>query len=356
MERTPLWLDCDPGHDDAFAILIATQHPRLCLLGISTVYGNAPLSRTTANAASILTAFGSSDVPVYAGSEGPFCYDRVGGVHAEGIHGTSGIDGTTLLPTPLKPPVQNQNAILAARDALLSTKQHTAWVVATGALTNVALLFATFPEVADWVKGLSIMGGAVGGGFTDVELGRVVGESRVGNWTRWAEFNIYCDPESAQSLFSNPILAKKTTLVPLDLTHLVLATQPVLSSLLHGPTPGTPPSTLRQLLHDLLTFFAATYARVFGLTDGPPLHDPIAVIAIIPPSIDDFGFDDRDGERFKVEVVTGPGEQTGRTVVEKALGAEGVRIPRGVDVERFWACVFESVRKAEEVLAQKEAA
>jgi uridine nucleosidase len=104
--------------------------------------------------------------------------------------GASGLDGTNLLPSPLHPP-SPKNAILAARDALLTTQQHTAWVIATGALTNIALLFATFPEVGAWIKGLSIMGGAIGGGFTNAPMGKVDGKERVGNWTNWAEFNIY---------------------------------------------------------------------------------------------------------------------------------------------------------------------
>jgi inosine-uridine nucleoside N-ribohydrolase len=103
--------------------------------------------------------------------------------------GASGLDGTNLLPPPLHPP-NPQNAILAARDALLATQQHTAWVVATGALTNIALLFATFPEVGAWIKGLSIMGGVIGDGFTNAPMGKVDGKERAGNWTNWAEFNI----------------------------------------------------------------------------------------------------------------------------------------------------------------------
>ncbi|KAI9770099.1 MAG: Uridine nucleosidase 1 [Geoglossum simile] len=272
--------------------------------------------------------------------------------------GTSGLDGTNLLPPPLHPP-NPQNAILAARDALLATQQHTAWVVATGALTNIALLFATFPEVGAWIKGLSIMGGAIGGGFTNAPMGRVDGKERVGNRTNCAEFNINCDPESAQSIFSNPLLARKTTLITLDLTHLVLATPPVLDTLLRGPSDTItdtnaevpPPSNLRQLLHDLLTFFATAYAQVFDLTAGPPLHDPLAVAAIISPSVDDFGFDDRGGERFVVEVVTGSGDQAGMTVVRAVRdGEDGVRIPRAVDVVRFWDCVEECVRRAEEAV------
>lgn len=108
--------------------------------------------------------------------------------------GLSGLDGTALLPNPTSPPITSVNAILAMREALLSQPIDSAYLVATGALTNIALLFATFPEVVCHIKGLSIMGGAIGGGFTSAPLGTVKGEEgkeRMGNVTRWAEFNIY---------------------------------------------------------------------------------------------------------------------------------------------------------------------
>lgn len=106
--------------------------------------------------------------------------------------GETGLDGTELLPAPTKPPITDTNPILAMRNALLAQPKDTAWVVATGTLTNVALLFATFPEVADHVKGVSIMGGALGGGFSDAPMGTVQGEGeRFGNSTPWAEFNVY---------------------------------------------------------------------------------------------------------------------------------------------------------------------
>lgn len=106
--------------------------------------------------------------------------------------GDSGIDGTDLLPKPSRAPITDKNPILAMRDALLAQPKGTPWVIATGALTNVALLFATFPEVAEHIQGLSIMGGGVGEGFTDAPICRLVGEeSRIGNVTPLAEFNIY---------------------------------------------------------------------------------------------------------------------------------------------------------------------
>lgn len=106
--------------------------------------------------------------------------------------GESGLDGTDLLPNPSQPPITNENPILAMRNALLAHPKGTSWVIATGTLTNVALLFSTFPEVADHIQGLSIMGGAIGGGFTNAPMSRIPGEkSRIGNVTPWAEFNLY---------------------------------------------------------------------------------------------------------------------------------------------------------------------
>ncbi len=108
--------------------------------------------------------------------------------------GITGIDGTDLLPKPTAAPniEEDSNAVMAMRAALLAQPEGTAWLVATGALTNVALLFATFPEVAKHIKGLSVMGGAIGGGFSDAPIGHAKGEGeRIGNITSWAEFNIY---------------------------------------------------------------------------------------------------------------------------------------------------------------------
>lgn len=207
------------------------------------------------------------------------------------------------------------------------------------------------------------MGGAIGGGFTNAPLGHVKGEGeRFGNVTPWAEFNIYCDPEAAQSIFSDSILASKTTLIPLDVTHQVLADASVQQQLLQGSIQTLPPgglphpsSTLRQMLYDLLMFFAHTYASVFGITTGPPLHDPIAVAVLLEAELGETTFDDHMGERWLVHVVTkglhserdDERGQLGRTIVEAVGdGERGVRIPRGLDIERFWNALELCVRKA----------
>ncbi|KAL3461524.1 Inosine/uridine-preferring nucleoside hydrolase domain-containing protein [Aspergillus heterothallicus] len=366
----PLWLDCDPGHDDAFAILLAAHHPSLNLLGITTIHGNASLENTTINATRVLEAIGRPEIPVYPGTTKPFCRPAV---HAPNIHGDSGIDGTELLPKASRAPITDKNPILAMRDALMAQPKGTPWVIATGTLTNVALLFATFPEVAAHIKGLSIMGGGVGEGFSEAPISRINGqENRIGNVTPLAEFNIYCDPESSQSIFSNPILAPKTFLITLDLTHQVLASTDVQSRILHGDgDPSTPPTTLRQMLYELLLFFASTYETEFGLTTGPPLHDPLAVAVILSTLNPEFvkgyptkalKFDDRNGERFSVTVITDGLHGTdialvgplGRSVV--VSNPAGVTIPRGVDLEAFWGLILDCIRRADERNAVRAAA
>ncbi|QDS73685.1 hypothetical protein FKW77_002978 [Venturia effusa] len=427
--KIPVWLDCDTGsfthnltrclasgHDDAFAILLCAHNPRLELLGISTVHGNASLANTTKNSLSILEAIGRRDVSVFPGAEKPFCREAV---HAADIHGESGLDGTTILPDPVaKPQSGEHGGIHAIYESLIKTPPGTAWLVATGALTNIALLFAVYPHLASHIAGLSIMGGAIGGFFSYAPIGRVTdrielseelhrefpaglpdespmtikevaahfrekglfknahdlepsriedllheARSSFGNTTPYAEFNIYCDPEAAHSLFSNPILAPKTTLIPLDLTHQVLGNEEVMHALRHGYdslTPKTAPATspVRHLFLEILVFFASTYAREFAMTNGPPLHDPIAVAAVFAPEL----FDDNQGERYEVFVVRdgdaslldrargkGMVGQCGRTCVrllEKGEG--GVRIPRALEVGVFWQMVDLALGWAEE--------
>lgn len=324
---------------------------------------------------------------------------------ATDIHGESGLDGTDLLPQPSKDANRSVPAIDAMAAALSAQPAGTAWLVATGSLTNVAELFAKYPDLVAHLKGLSIMGGAIGDGFTDIVLGVVDGVPRVGNWTPWAEFNIIIDPEAAAAVFHNKALAAKTTLVPLDLSHQVLATEEVRDALLYGThggeKTGKGKTTLRQMLVELLMFFAKTYryvyththtsltlspshcpvinvsrrtntdgkSDVFGITAGPPLHDPLAVAAVLTGTRHEIPFYDYDAkkgncvkyhERFELTVVTEGdlGEakagksQLGRTVA-KALppGSEGVRIPRGLDIPMFWRVIEECTERADRVNA-----
>ncbi|KAE8443170.1 hypothetical protein EG329_002268 [Mollisiaceae sp. DMI_Dod_QoI] len=276
--------------------------------------------------------------------------------------GSTGLGGITKLPPASAPIMKDLNAILAMREALMSQPPQTAWLVATGPLTNAALIFAVFPELVSHIAGLSIMGGAVGGGFTAAKNGKTDGSiekdanERFGNETDWAEFNIYCDPEAARSIFSNPALAAKTTLITLDLTHLCLATLTVRQKLLNGGDPSKPPSDLRIMLEEILDFFASGYDNFFGMAEGPPLHDPLAVAALLPNS--DIFLD--EGDRYIVTMVTagehtavdgadleGARGQIGRTVVTKSQTGKGVRIPRQLNVDSFWQMLSDCCTVAE---------
>lgn len=369
-QRVPVWLDCDPGHDDVFAILLACYHPAIKLLGISTVFGNASLEKTTQNATSVLTAIGKDkEIPVYVGASKALYRPRM---HPPtDIHGESGLDGTNLLPQPLTLPNTTVPAVDAMAAALKAEAPGTAWLVATGSFTNAAAFFMKYPELIEHVKGLSLMGGAIGGGFTPAVMGQVDGVPRVGNWTRFAEFNVIVDPEAAAFIFSNRPLAAKTTLVPLDVTHLVLATGDVQEMLLwgrDGERAGEAKTRLRQMLVELLFFFAKTYKDTFGIAEGPPLHDPLAVAAVLTGAGKDeipfYDFDPklepnaRQRERYEVTVITEgsyqdaqEGAQTGRTLVRLLEpGEEGVRIPRGLDIPAFWEVIEDCVEKADVVV------
>lgn len=159
-----------------------------------------------------------------------------------------------------------------------------------------------------------------------------------------------CDPEAAQTIFSSVELAAKTTLIPLDLTHQVLANKRIQARLLRGETRHK----LRILFHEILMFFARTYSEVFGLTEGPPLHDPIAVAVLLDDLWNSRIFDYRNGERWHVQIVTDGQHsdkdnergQLGRTVVTKAKEG-GVRIPREINVDYFWDIVTTSMDNAQ---------
>lgn len=241
------------------------------------------------------------------------------------------------------------------REALLACPPNTAWLVATGSLTNIGLLFATFPEVAAHIRGLSIMGGAIGGGFTSVPLGPAFldasgqTQARIGNHTPYAEFNIWCDPESAESIFRNPILQPKTVIIPLDVTHQAFATKQIQDMILHGEFGRrSRPTKLRRMYHELLMFFAKTYAEVFALREGPPLHDPLAVAVLLhdhPDPATRIRFDDHSGERWDLSVVLA-GQEVGRTKISSAK--EGVVVPRTLDLAKFWKALNECLDRADE--------
>ena len=332
-------------------MLLSIYHPALRILGISTVNGNAPLENVTKNGLSVLEAIGATEVPLYAGARLPFCREIRS---APEIHGESGLAGTDLLPVATCKP-QPGNTINAMRDALMSCPPNSAWLVAVGPLTNVALLFAMYPEVATHIKGLSIMGGGIGHGFAPhVSMGPPYvdegGKShdRYGNYTPFAEFNIWADAESARSIFLIQVLKCKTFLIPLDVSHQACTTKKVRDMLLHGKQG---PTRLRTMFNELLIYFAGTYENAWGMDQGPPLHDPLAVAILLADHPDPevrINFNDSNGERWDLDVVLS-GLEEGRTVATKLeQGKPGAFIPRSLDMDKFWLTLEACMAKADE--------
>lgn len=202
------------------------------------------------------------------------------------------------------------------------------------------------------------MGGAIGNGYTNVIVGPPYTDPvtntthpRIGNTTPFAEFNIWCDPEAAKSIFSNPHLKNKTTLVTLDLTHKVCAGKEQRDMLRfsregNAESDGKTPTRMRQMFYELLMFFGGTYKEVFGVEEGPPLHDPVAVAVLLAGLRGDSAvpFHDEGRERWEVEIVT-EGEQVGRTKITAAK--EGVFIPRAIDYRKFWNTLEDCMKQAD---------
>ncbi|KAJ1956385.1 hypothetical protein EC988_001377 [Linderina pennispora] len=305
---TPVWLDCDVGHDDALALLLAAYHPQIKLLGISAVAGNASLRNTTANAIRVLQAAGIEGVKVYPGASKPLVKPSE---HAADIHGESGLDGTDLLPEPdyEKYLGTDKKAIEAIRDVLM-TSEEPVTIVAVGPLTNIALLVSVYPEVVPKIHMLSVMGGAIA----------------LGNTTAAAEFNIYFDPEAAQIVLQAGI--GHIAMVPLDVTHTVLASKAVIERI----NKEVAEPKFAKLLTDLLWFFGSTYEDVFGEKDGAPLHDPVAMAYV-------FMRDAFSERLMHVSVDCSQGPCNGRTVCDvknKSKLEPNCYITTAVDVDRFW--------------------
>jgi purine nucleosidase/pyrimidine-specific ribonucleoside hydrolase len=248
----PIILDCDPGHDDAIALLLALASPEVRLLGVTTVSGNQTLDKTTANAIRVLDHVGRGDVPVAAGAARPLVRER----HAAAeVHGETGLDGPDLPPPSREPgPVHAIDWI--AQTLAASTTPVT--LVPIGPLTNVALFLARYPELAAKLERVVLMGGAVG----------------EGNVTPAAEFNIWADPEAAHVVFTSGL---DLTMVGLDVTHKALLTPAHTAKLAEAGKAG-------KLVADLFNFFARFHAREYGW-DGAPVHDAVALARVVDPTL-----------------------------------------------------------------------
>ena len=238
----PIVVDCDPGHDDAIALLLALASPEVELLGVTTVAGNQTLAKTTANAIRVLELVGRDDVPVAAGADRPLVREPFVAAY---VHGETGLDGPEL-PPPRAHPVDRD-----AVDFLAERLDAGVVLVATGPLTNVALLL----ERGARPERIVLMGGAIG----------------LGNVTPAAEFNVWADPEAADRVFRSGV---EVTMVGLDVTHKALVT----------PDRFRDAGGVGRIVAEWLDFFSVFHRETYGF-EGAPIHDAVALADVLRPDL-----------------------------------------------------------------------
>jgi inosine-uridine nucleoside N-ribohydrolase len=292
---TRIVIDCDPGHDDAMAILLALASPELELIGVTTVAGNQTLDKTTRNALVTLEIAGRADVPVAAGAAAPL--ERVLRTAAH-VHGETGLDGPEL-PEPNAAPVD-----LHAADFLAELIEPGVVLVPTAPLTNVALMLERHPDVRERLERIVWMGGAIG----------------EGNVAPAAEFNAFVDPEAAAAVFASGI---PVTLIGLDVTHKALFTRAHADRLRDAGRAG-------RFVAELADFFLEFHRQRYRF-DGAPIHDAMAVAHVIDPSL-------VETLHCNVEIETRSEFCDGRTVVDRWLVRDAPKnadVGVDVDAERF---------------------
>ena len=300
----PVVLDCDPGHDDAIALLLALASPELDLLAVTTTYGNQTLEKTTANALRVLELTGRTDVPVAAGADRPLERELVVAAH---VHGESGLDGP-VLPPPRRRPV-SEHAVDFLVERVVGSP-HPVTLVPTGPLTNVALLLDRIG--GENVERIVLMGGAIA----------------EGNMTPAAEFNIWCDPEAAQQVLHSGL---DVTMIGLDVTHQALLT-PVLADRLSGT------GRIGAFVAELVEFFSVYHRETYGW-DGAPIHDAVAVAHLLDPDL-------VEARLRNVEVELESELSRGRTVVDlwrRTDRPPNAHVGVSLDAERFFELLFERI-------------
>ena len=314
MQRKIL-LDCDPGHDDAVAMMLAWGNPSIELLGVTTVGGNQTLDKVTRNALSVATVVGMHDVPIAAGCRLPL----VRPVEiAPDVHGDSGLDGVEL-PEPAVE-LDPRHGVDLIIETIMGNEPGTVTLVPTGPLTNIAMAARKEPRIVERVQEVVLMGGGY----------------HVGNWSPVAEFNIKVDPEAAHIVFNEkwPIV-----MVGLDLTHQALATDEVAERI------AAVPGSVSQFTLGLFTFFRKAYQDAQGF-EFPPVHDPCTLAYLIDPTI-------VETVKVPVDVELNGSLTTGMTVADfRAPAPEDchTKVATRLDAPRFWGLVVDAIDRIQKVV------
>ena len=296
-KRIPVILDGDPGHDDAIAWVLATASPLLDIKAVTSVCGNQTIQKTTYNAGRIMTLVGL-DVPLAMGRVKPLVADAI---IAPTVHGNSGLDGPAL-PEPKNKPVEIDACTLMAQ--VLEESSEPVVLIPTGPLTNVATLLLLYPHLKPKIRHIYLMGGGID----------------FGNWTPAAEFNILVDPEAAEVVFTSGI---PITMAGLDVTEKALVFPEDFERV---RAVGNP---VAKVVAEWLDFFYG-FHRSIGYP-GAPVHDAVAVAALIRPEIMTM-------VDMYVQIETTGDYCRGATVGDK-LGVLGkpanARVIMGIDRQKF---------------------
>jgi inosine-uridine nucleoside N-ribohydrolase len=301
---TPIVLDCDPGHDDAIALLLALASPEVDLLGVTTTYGNQTLEKTTENALRVLELVGRADVPLASGADRPLERELVVAAH---VHGESGLDGPALPPASTEPISHDAVGFIAER---VGAADRPVTLVPTGPLTNVARYLDA--HGADRIERIVLMGGAIA----------------EGNFTPAAEFNVWCDPEAARRVFSSGV---DVTMVGLDVTHKAILGPAVEERLRADGRTGT-------FVAELNVFFSRYHRDTYGW-DGAPIHDAVAVAHVIRPGL-------LETRHRNVEIEVESELTRGRTVVDlwnRTDRPPNAHVGVDLDVEAFFDLLVERI-------------
>ncbi|WP_439240817.1 uridine-preferring nucleoside hydrolase UriH [Lonepinella sp. BR2474] len=301
-------LDCDPGHDDAIAILLAHGNPNIDLLAITTVVGNQTIDKVSRNALAVAEIANIRGIPIAKGATRPLVREVE---NAPSIHGDSGLDGP-VLPNP-RQSLSEKHAVNLIIDLIMSHPEKTITLVPTGGLTNIALAARLEPRIIERVKEVVLMGGGY----------------HTGNWSAVAEFNIKIDPEAAHIVFN---AGWKVTMVGLDLTHQALATPDVVQRIADIGTP------VSQFVVELLDFFGRMYKKNQNF-DSPPVHDVCAVAYVIDPTLIEV-------QNVPVNIELTGTHTLGMTVADFRYPPKPCNtfVAKKLDKDRFWDLVINSIK------------
>ena len=295
-------LDCDPGHDDAVAILLAGKNPNLNLLGISVVAGNQTIEKTARNALNVATFLGIN-VPICIGCEFPR-------VICAAIHGESGLDGFEFPNYGDK--FDKRHGVQLLIDSVMNNDKVT--IVATGPLTNVAMAIKMEPKILERLDEIVIMGGSVDNGNTSPA----------------AEFNIMCDPEAAHVVFSSGVTVR---MVGLNVTRKVIVTPEVVDRMEKINNKAS------DMFVKLMRVFNENQRKTFGVAAGP-LHDPATIASIIDKDLIKW-------QKMNVVIDISHGPSYGRTncdIFDYLHAPHNAYVAMDIDVNKYWDIIEESIR------------